>query len=242
MGYFKTGQNATSLKETTRISHDYDPPSIVGMDRPLSLKKPSLHKPQSPTPSNYDSGCPLIQVNYYGFRYYDPVTGRWPSRDPLGTRGGLNEYGFVFNDPLQWYDYLGGAPKSVEDHGVEGSNEASECTAKDKTQPNKVEYCGQICEDKCGKITRTGPIRGSSTPLKSSCNPSKAPCPSGSKKVGVYHSHTARSGYGPASPGDKNYAKSQNCPVYVGRGKGKVDRANPDGTVDPVQRGGKRVP
>jgi len=25
---------------------------------------------------------------YYGYRYYDPVTGRWPSRDPIGERGG----------------------------------------------------------------------------------------------------------------------------------------------------------
>ena len=24
---------------------------------------------------------------YYGYRYYDPVTGRWPSRDPLGEMG-----------------------------------------------------------------------------------------------------------------------------------------------------------
>jgi hypothetical protein len=22
--------------------------------------------------------------------YYDPVTGRWPSRDPIGERGGVN--------------------------------------------------------------------------------------------------------------------------------------------------------
>jgi RHS repeat-associated protein len=21
---------------------------------------------------------------YYGYRYYDPVTGRWPNRDPIG--------------------------------------------------------------------------------------------------------------------------------------------------------------
>jgi RHS repeat-associated protein len=25
---------------------------------------------------------------YYGYRFYDPVTGRWPSRDPIGDRGG----------------------------------------------------------------------------------------------------------------------------------------------------------
>jgi len=25
---------------------------------------------------------------YYGYRYYDPATGRWPSRDPIGEMGG----------------------------------------------------------------------------------------------------------------------------------------------------------
>ncbi len=43
----------------------------------------------------------------YGFRYYDPVTGRWPSRDPIGERGGLNLYGMVGNDPISRWDYLG---------------------------------------------------------------------------------------------------------------------------------------
>ena len=32
---------------------------------------------------------------YYGFRWYDAVSGRWPSRDPIGERGGGNLYGMV---------------------------------------------------------------------------------------------------------------------------------------------------
>src|SRR5690606_11439989 len=32
---------------------------------------------------------------YYGFRYYDPETGRWPNRDPIEEEGGYNLYGFV---------------------------------------------------------------------------------------------------------------------------------------------------
>ena len=32
---------------------------------------------------------------YYGYRYYDPVTGRWPSRDPIEDNGGVNLYGMV---------------------------------------------------------------------------------------------------------------------------------------------------
>ncbi len=44
---------------------------------------------------------------YYGFRYYDPVTGRWLNRDPIEERGGLNLYAFVGNDPVNRWDYLG---------------------------------------------------------------------------------------------------------------------------------------
>ncbi len=44
---------------------------------------------------------------YYGYRFYNPVTGRWPSRDPIEERGGINLYGFVGNGPVNWYDYLG---------------------------------------------------------------------------------------------------------------------------------------
>jgi RHS repeat-associated protein len=44
---------------------------------------------------------------YYGFRYYDPVTGRWPSRDPIEEEGGLNLYAMVFNNPVNFVDVLG---------------------------------------------------------------------------------------------------------------------------------------
>ena len=44
---------------------------------------------------------------YYGYRFYDPLTGRWPSRDPIEERGGVNLYGFVGNDGIGWVDILG---------------------------------------------------------------------------------------------------------------------------------------
>ena len=44
---------------------------------------------------------------YYGYRYYQPDTGTWLGRDPLGEEGGLNLYGFVSNDPVNSWDYLG---------------------------------------------------------------------------------------------------------------------------------------
>jgi RHS repeat-associated protein len=44
---------------------------------------------------------------YYGYRFYDPITGRWPSRDPIEEEGGINLYGFVGNDGIDRVDYLG---------------------------------------------------------------------------------------------------------------------------------------
>jgi RHS repeat-associated protein len=44
---------------------------------------------------------------YYGYRWYDPITGRWPSRDPIGEDGGVNLYGMVGNSLQFQADYLG---------------------------------------------------------------------------------------------------------------------------------------
>ena len=39
--------------------------------------------------------------------FYNPSTGRWLSRDPIGEKGGLNEYGFVSNNPMKHFDKIG---------------------------------------------------------------------------------------------------------------------------------------
>jgi RHS repeat-associated protein len=52
---------------------------------------------------------------YYGYRSYNPSTGRWLSRDPIGEKGGRNLYGFAYNDGVNRYDKLGQNPSSPED-------------------------------------------------------------------------------------------------------------------------------
>jgi RHS repeat-associated protein len=52
----------------------------------------------------YDDETDLV---YYGYRFYNPATGRWLNRDPLGEHGGLNLYGFVNNNPNSYLDPLG---------------------------------------------------------------------------------------------------------------------------------------
>ena len=40
-------------------------------------------------------------------RVYSPKLGRWISRDPIGERGGVNQYAYVLNSPVQWSDQTG---------------------------------------------------------------------------------------------------------------------------------------
>jgi len=44
---------------------------------------------------------------YYGFRFYEPNLQRWLNRDPIGEWGGLNLYGYVGNNPVNFYDPYG---------------------------------------------------------------------------------------------------------------------------------------
>jgi RHS repeat-associated protein len=44
---------------------------------------------------------------YYGYRSYNPSTGRWLSRDPIGEDGGFHLYGFVYNSSINRIDPKG---------------------------------------------------------------------------------------------------------------------------------------
>jgi RHS repeat-associated protein len=50
------------------------------------------------------------RLHYSRHRYYDPLSGRFLSKDPIGLLGGFNIYGYAPN-PTQWIDPLGLASK-----------------------------------------------------------------------------------------------------------------------------------
>ena len=52
----------------------------------------------------YDSET---QLHYNWNRYYDPRIGRYITSDPIGLRGGLNTFGYVYSNPLGLIDPTG---------------------------------------------------------------------------------------------------------------------------------------
>ena len=53
-------------------------------------------------------------MHYYGYRYYNPETGRWLNRDPIEEYGGQNILGVFRNDFVNGLDFLGLAPNKEQ--------------------------------------------------------------------------------------------------------------------------------
>jgi len=53
---------------------------------------------------------------YFGYRYYDPLAGRWLNRDPLQEAGGLNLYAYVANAPGTYMDPFGLCGTTAPNH------------------------------------------------------------------------------------------------------------------------------
>jgi RHS repeat-associated protein len=65
----------------------------------------TLHQPFTFTGREYDSE---IGLYYYRSRYYNPRTGRFLTKDPIGFAGGdVNLYRYTRNNPINWVDPTG---------------------------------------------------------------------------------------------------------------------------------------
>ena len=57
-------------------------------------------------------------IYYFRARWYDPTTGRWLSKDPIGISGGANQYSFCANSPVNWRDPFGLCPGDDPDTNI----------------------------------------------------------------------------------------------------------------------------
>jgi len=72
-------------------------------------------------------GLPYTHV---GHRWYDPSTGRFLQRDPVGIRGGLNTYGYVSSNPPMFVDPWGlSGPFDDVDAAIETARRSAACAS-----------------------------------------------------------------------------------------------------------------
>ena len=112
--------------------HAYDALSKAG--RQAGLKQPLRFQGQY-----YDHETGL---HYNRHRYYDPHSGRFVSKDPIGLKGGINVHAYATN-PTAWVDPMGLSPDNIGDTSV--------CTYYDaqmKNYPTCTYYknAGDICK------------------------------------------------------------------------------------------------
>jgi RHS repeat-associated protein len=70
---------------------------------------------------------------YFGLRYYDPATGQWLSREPLGEGESLNLYAYCHNDPINRVDVLGAAEWRVTGTKIENGRPMVEYTETEQS-------------------------------------------------------------------------------------------------------------
>ncbi|WP_309400922.1 RHS repeat-associated core domain-containing protein [Cerasicoccus maritimus] len=100
---FDGGGNITSYVEPSGeliVSYDYGPMGEKHIETSLSTIEVCF---------NFSTKYEDVDTGhlYYGYRYYDPTSGRWLSRDHIGESGGFNVYVANGNDFINFIDVLG---------------------------------------------------------------------------------------------------------------------------------------
>ncbi|SMC29648.1 RHS repeat-associated core domain-containing protein, partial [Andreprevotia lacus DSM 23236] len=96
-----------------------------------AAKKAGIHNPFRFQGQYYDHETGL---HYNRHRYYDPVIGRFVSKDPIGLAGGLNIYQYAPN-AVQWVDPLGltGMNATISGPNIPGGSVSGLSTAEGGT-------------------------------------------------------------------------------------------------------------
>ena len=94
------GSAVTISDRNKRVVQSYEYDSF-GMMKPSSS---SFGNSYTYTGREWDKETGLY---YYRARYYDPIDGRFISKDPIGIKGGVNQYAYVNNNVINSTDPLG---------------------------------------------------------------------------------------------------------------------------------------
>jgi RHS repeat-associated protein len=109
----------------------------------------------------HDEEDAWFPFQHVGARYYDPSTGRFLQRDPIGIQGGLNVYVYVDNNPMKFIDPLGYS--KLWDKVKDGANKAW-----DKTK--------EVAEDLWDVAKELPPYIFPSSPIPAEAAPGIANC------------------------------------------------------------------
>ncbi len=133
-------------------------------------------------------GFPFMHT---GARYYDPSTGRFLQRDPIGIRGGLNVYGYCGNNPVSRIDPSGlcaGPPPRI--NVTPPAPPASPSPSPDKVPGNEpVEIVVDVYIDTSGGVVVLG--TGTKVGLKTSIRVKVPPIRVG-ESLEQYHERLVR--------------------------------------------------
>jgi RHS repeat-associated protein len=106
-----------------------------------------------------DPDTGLYNIRY---RWYSPSLGRWPSRDPIGERGGLNLHVFVGNNPINkmdpaglWYDSITAYYRGCAQMHAVGSQRFCDCVCAPITTPDTAQACKDDCY-RCADVLGKG--------------------------------------------------------------------------------------
>jgi RHS repeat-associated protein len=94
----------------------------------LLSKTGSLDQPYQFSTKPYDDKTGL---SYFGHRFYSPALGRWMTRDPMEEAVGLNLFGFVHNNPINYIDPTGYDRKKLTPTDYDEMKKIAEEAAKE---------------------------------------------------------------------------------------------------------------
>jgi RHS repeat-associated protein len=160
-------------------------------------------------------------LHYNRHRYYDPHSGRFVSKDPIGLNGGNNLHQYAPN-PIEWIDPLGLARhfKTQDEAAIHALKEINPTSIKEDK-----EYGGLIYKNRGKTYSHTPAYKGSVDGVD--VMQAFEDCPKNSKIVASYHTHGGfNKNYSSEEFSDEDIinAHSRKIDNYVGTPKGKFGK------------------